>query len=94
MRVLTPVIGVTILLVFHPWQYLALGGTFDLRLIRHDQAWHTLQALEQLAKECLGGLLVPPLPHQNVEDVVVLIYRSPQAMTLALDAQKHLVAMP
>jgi hypothetical protein len=87
MRVLTPVIEVATLPVFHPWQYLALGGTVAHQLIRNDQAWHIPQALEQPAKECLGGLLVPPALHQDVEDVIVLIHRSPQVMTLALDGK-------
>jgi hypothetical protein len=74
MWVLTPIIEIATLPVFHPWQYVACGGTVALQLIRDDHAWHRPQALEQLAKELLGGLLVPPALHQDVADVIVLIH--------------------
>src|SRR5262245_61755055 len=94
MRILTPIIEVATLSVFHTWQHLAFGRTVALQLIRDDHAWHIYQALEQLAKEFLGGFLVPPALHQDVEDVVVLIHRSPQVMTLAVNGPKHLIHMP
>ena len=38
-------------------------------------------------------MLITPLLHQNVEDDAVLIHRSPQPVTLALDLELHLVQM-
>src|SRR3712207_6728637 len=80
--------------MFHPWQDLTLRCTVALQLVRNDHTWHIHQTLEQLTKELLRRLLVPPTLHQDIEDVVVLIHGSPQVMALAVDGQKHLVEMP
>jgi hypothetical protein len=94
MRVLTPVIKIPTLTVFHPGQDLSLRGPVALQLIRDDHPWHVLEPFEQLAKELLRGLLVAAALHQYVEDVVVLIYRAPQVMALPIHHQKHLVKVP
>jgi len=94
MRVLAPVIEITTLTMLYPWEHLALGRAVALQLVYNDDAGHIPQALEQLAKELLGGLLVPPALHQDVEDVVVLIHRSSQVMTPAVNGQKHLIDPP
>ena len=94
MRVLAPVVEVAALTMFHSGQELAFGGTVALELIRDDHPWHVLQAFEQLAKELLRSLFVPPTLHQDIEDVVVLIYRAPPVMAFAMDRQEYLVQVP
>src|SRR5215510_906982 len=94
MRVLTPVIEVTALAMFHPWQDLSLRCTVALQLIRNDDPRHVLQSLQQLAEELLGRLLIAPALHQNIEHVVVLVDSAPQVMALAIDGQKDLIEMP
>src|SRR5262249_20538682 len=94
MGVFTPVIEVTTLTVFHPGQDLPLRRAIALQLIRDDDAWYVLQALEQLTKKLLGRLFVAPTLHQDVEDVIVLIHGPPQIMACAINRQKHLVQMP
>src|SRR5207249_1763869 len=42
-RVLTPVVQITTLPMFHTWQYLTLGRAVALQLIRDDHSWHVLQ---------------------------------------------------
>src|SRR5215831_4568222 len=91
MRDFAAVIEITTLPVFHPGQELALGGTVALQLIRNKHARDIPQALEQLTKELLGGLLVAATLHQDVEHVVVLIHGTPQVMALPVDRQKDLV---
>src|SRR5262249_45029533 len=58
MRILTAVIEVATLPMFHSWQDLALRRAVALELIRDDHPWHVLQPLEQLAKELLCRLLM------------------------------------
>ena len=50
--------------------------------------------LKQLAEKLLRGLFVASTLHQNVEDVVVLIHRTPQVMALAIDRQENFIEMP
>jgi hypothetical protein len=76
MRVFAPVIEVATLAMLHPGQDFTLRRPVALQLIRNDHARHVLQALEQLAKELLGGALVAAALYQNVEDVVVLVDRA------------------
>src|SRR5215471_3468371 len=94
MGVLTPVIEIATLAMFHPGQDLPFGRAITLELVRDDHPWHVLQALEQLAKELLRRLLVAAALHQDVEDVVVLIYRAPEIMALPINRQKHFVQVP
>jgi hypothetical protein len=42
-------------------------------MVGDDASRGVPQAFEQLAKEHLGGNLVPPALHQDVEDVAILI---------------------
>jgi hypothetical protein len=94
MGVLTPIVEIAALALFHPRQRLTFGGTVAFQLIRDEHAWHIPQALEPLAKELRGGLRVPPALHQEVEDVGIRIHGSPQVMTLALAGQTHLIERP
>ncbi len=94
MGVLTAAIEIATLPVFHPGQDLALRCAIALQLVRDDHPWHVLQALEQLAKELLGGLLIPPTLDQDVEHIVVLVDSTPQVMAFAIDREKHLIKMP
>ena len=77
MRVLTPVIKIPTLTVFHPGQDLSLRGPVALQLIRDDHPWDVEQAFEELAEELLGRLRVASLLDEDVQDVVVLIHCAP-----------------
>ena len=48
MRVLTAVIEVAALAMFHPRQDLPLRGTIALQFIRDDDSWDVLTSFEQL----------------------------------------------
>jgi hypothetical protein len=63
-------------------------------LISDDHPRDVPQALEQFAEEFLGGLLVPPALHQDIKHMAVLIHRTPEKVTFAVDGQKYLIQMP
>jgi hypothetical protein len=77
--------------VFHAGQDLPLRRAVAFELICDDHPWHIGEAFEQLAKELLRGLLVAPTLDENVQDVVVLIHRTPQVMAFAINAQTLLL---
>jgi hypothetical protein len=60
MGVFTPGIEGATLTVCHPGQDLPLRRAVALELIGDNHAWHVLQLFEQLAKELLRRLLIPP----------------------------------
>src|SRR5262249_35440530 len=84
MGVLTAVIEVATLPMFHPRQDLALRRAVALELIRDDHPWHVLQPLEQLAKELLRRVLVAAALHQDTQEGVVLLHTAPQRMAWPL----------
>src|SRR5262245_8003428 len=84
MRGLTAVIEIAAPALFHPRQALPLRGTVALQLIGDDDPWDVLTPLQQLAEDLLRGLFVAPALHQNIQDIVVLIHRSPQVMALTV----------
>jgi hypothetical protein len=94
MRVLAPILEIAVLPVFDARQHLPFCCTTAFQLIGDDDLWDIVAAFEELAEELLGGLLIPPTLDQNVEDMAVLIDRSPQIMMLTLDCQKDLIQMP
>src|SRR5215467_4299419 len=94
MRILTAVVEVATLPVFHAGQYLALRGTVALELVRNDYPRHVLQALQQLAKKLLRRLLIAPALHEDVKHVIVLVDSPPQVMPLTLNGKKYLIQVP
>ena len=80
MRVSTPVIEVSALPMFYPRHHLALGRDVAFQLVRDRHPRHVLQTFEQLLEELLRRLLVAPLLHQDIEDIVILIHCPPQVI--------------
>jgi hypothetical protein len=94
MGILTPVVQIAALSVFYPWQYLTPRCAVALELIRDEHPGDILTAFEQLTEELLRRLFVPPALHEDVEDIVVLIHRSPEGMTLPVNGQKDFIQVP
>jgi hypothetical protein len=57
---------------------LALRHAVASQLIGHDHPRHILQALQDSAKEALGGVGIPPLLHENVVYNTILIHCAPE----------------
>jgi len=66
MGVLRAVIEIPMLAVLHPRQNLLLCGTIAFELVRDDHPRNILAALEPLAEESLGRVLVPPTLDQDI----------------------------
>ena len=79
-RVFTPGIAIPTLTMFHPGQALTLCRAVALQLIGDEDAGPIGEALEQRAKDLLGCVRVAPTLPETVQDVVVLIHRTPQGI--------------
>ena len=75
-------------------QQLAQSHAVASQLIRHDHAWHVIEALQQSSKEAFGCLGIPPLLNEDVENEAVLIHGTPRIVLHALDPDEHLVQVP
>ena len=62
--------------------------------IGHQLTWDILQSFQQLAKEACGGVFVPSLLHEDIQDLAILIDRTPQIVARAINRDKHFVEMP
>src|SRR4051812_31202045 len=93
-RHLTAVVEIPALPMFNARQDLAFGGSIRSEFIRHEYLGYIAQALQQLAKEALGCLLVTAALDQHIEHVAVLIDSPPEIMEFAPDADKHLIEKP
>jgi hypothetical protein len=92
--VLRAVIEVAVLAMFHPRENLPLRRPVAFELVGDEHAGHVCEPLEEFAEEFLGGLLVAPTLHEDIEDVAVLIHGSPEVMRFAINGQKHLIQVP
>jgi hypothetical protein len=51
-------------------------------------------SFEELAEELLGGGLVPPPLHQDVQDIPLLIHGPPEIMALPIEREEDFIQMP
>jgi len=93
-RILRAIIKIPVLTMFHPGEDLPLGSSRALEFVGDDHARDVGQAFTELAKELLGGSLVPTALDQDIQDVALLIDRPPQIVTFALDRQKYFIHLP
>jgi hypothetical protein len=64
------------------------------QLVRdHDTRWAALP-LQQLPEQALGGLLVAPALHADVEHDAVLIHRAPEPVLHARELHRDLIEGP
>jgi hypothetical protein len=93
-RYLSAIVEVSALAMLDARQDLALGGGVALELVCHDHTRNVSQALQQLAKESLGCGRAAPALDQDVEDISVLVDRTPKIVLLVADADEHLIHVP
>jgi hypothetical protein len=93
-RVLRTVGEVAVLAMRHPRQACPLGGPIPFAFIGAEHPWDVLTALQERADELLGGLLVAPPLHQDVELYAILIHCPPPSMPFLRDRDAHCIQGP
>jgi hypothetical protein len=88
------VVEVSMLSMFHARQDLSLGRAITFELVCDNHPRNVRQALEEFPEEFLGSVLVTSPLHEDVEDISVLIYGTPQILPLAIDGQEDLIQVP
>ena len=76
-------------LVGDGWEHLSVRSRIGSQLVGNKLQRWPLLVLQHLAKEALGGSLVSVACDQNIQDVAVLVHRSPKIMTFAADCDEH-----
>src|SRR4051812_25010964 len=78
--------------MFDRGHHLVFRGTVARQLVRDHDTRGPHLPLQKLAKQTLGGPLVPPALDENVEHDPILVDRPPEPVLLAGDHQAHLAS--
>ena len=76
------------------WEDLSMRSRIASKLVGYELPWWSPLTFQNLAKEAFGGSLVSVAGDQNIQDVAVLVHRSPKIMTFAADSDEHFVHVP
>ncbi len=63
------------------WEDLSVGSRIASKLVGNELPWWAPLVFQDLAKEALSGSPVSVACDQNIQDVAVLVHRSPKMMT-------------
>ena len=91
MRVLAAIVQPPMAAMLDVRHHLLFGCFVAAKLIRGHYTRDVLTSLEQLAEKLLDCGFVPSALHEDIKDVPVLVYCTPQIGCFAVDSQKHLV---
>lgn len=94
MGVLGSVVQIPTLAMLHTWQHLPRRGPIAAQLVGDEHPWHIHAALEQLAKELLGGPLVSAAVDEDAEYLPVLVDGPAEKMCLPVDLVEDFVQLP
>ncbi len=94
MGVFRPIVETFVLTMLDTGQHLLFRCARAPQLIRDQHTRDLLTALEQLPDERLGGLLVPPTLHQDIQHGPVLINGPPPIVLFRIDGEEDLIEMP
>ncbi len=76
------------------WEDLSVGRRRTTKLVRNElPGWPPL-VFQHLPQDALSGSPVSVACDQNIQDVAVLVHRSPKIMTFAADRDEHFVHVP
>ncbi len=76
------------------WEDLSVRSRIASKLVGNELPGWALLVFQHLAKEAFGGSLVSTACDQDIEDIAVLVHRSPKIMTFAADHDEHFVHVP
>ena len=76
------------------WEDFSVRSRIAWQLVGHELQRWSLLVLQDLAKEAFGGFLVSVACDQDIEDVTILVHRSPKIMAFATDGDEQLVHVP
>ena len=94
MRDFGPVVVILAGSMGNGWKDLSVGRRIASKLVGNElPGWPPL-VFQHLAKEALSGSPVSVACDQNIQDVAVLVHRSPKIMTFAADRDEHFVHVP
>ncbi len=94
MRDFRPVVFILAGSMGNGWEDLSARSRIASKLVGNELPWWPPLVFQHLAKEPLSGSAVSVACDQDIEDIAVLVHRSPKIMTFAADGDEHFVHVP
>jgi hypothetical protein len=94
MRKLGAIVGVLLGFVTHVGQDCSLRSAVALQFVGDHPEWFLALTSHQSTKESLGCMLIAPRLQQNIDDISVLIHRTPKIMLQPIDFHEDFVQIP
>jgi hypothetical protein len=94
MRVLCPVIQVSMLPVRHARHHYSFRCSVTAQFVRNNDPRFARSYTQKLAKESHRGKAIPLRLNQNIEDNAVLINSAPEVVSDAIDLEEDFIEMP
>jgi hypothetical protein len=76
------------------WHHVAMRGTVASQLVSYEPPWRLALSLEEPTKEAGSGFPVPPILHQKIQDLTILIHGSIQIAQPSIDPNKDFIDEP
>ena len=76
------------------WHDLAVSGAVASQLVGDEPPGWPALPLQQLTKEAFSGSPIASRLDEDIDDVAILVHRTPEILPLTLDGYKHLVQVP
>ena len=76
------------------WHDLAVSGAVASQLVGDEPPGWPALPLQQLTKEAFRGSPIASRLDEDIDDVAILVHRTPEILPLTLDGYKHLVQVP
>ena len=93
-RDLGPIVLVLVGAVDDGWHDLAVSGAVASQLVGDEPPGWPALPLQQLTKEAFSGSPIASRLDEDIDDVAILVHRTPEILPLTLDGYKHLVQVP
>jgi hypothetical protein len=92
--ILRSIIEALVLAVLDAGHDLPLGGRIAFQLVGDQHTRRSPLLLQQLAKQALGGFLVAPALHEDIENEALLVDCTPEPVLLAGGGDNDLIKVP
>ena len=94
MRILGSIVEAFVLAVLHTRQQRLFGCSIARQFIGDQYTRDILTAFQELAKELLRSCFIPSALNQNIENIAILVDRSPEIVQSAIDFEEDFIKMP
>lgn len=88
------IVRIDVIEMFHARHHRAVSGVIAPEFVGHQPSGSPALAFDQATKKPFSCMLIAAVLHEDINDIAVLIDRTPEILPLALNRDKEFVDMP